>query len=272
MAIKQPALPTRSNPGRSAGRNNKQLTRENRHLAGTKKPMAKLIDYLDATAQAEGLADLVATQLRTALAAKARATLAVPGGTTPGPFLRSLSEFDLDWGRVDVMLTDERFVPETSHRSNTKLLRETLLQGPAAAARMVPFYLPADHPEEVLDQIASELAKVLPIDVCVLGMGTDMHIASLFPGADRLDDALREDCPDLILAMRASGVPEPRLSLTAPVLSGAAHLHLLISGPEKLASLKEAEQTAEVRLAPVRLALEAPVGLVIHYTGSTGAS
>lgn len=234
--------------------------------------MAQLIEYQDAIAQAEGLAALVATQLRAALGVKARATLAVPGGTTPGLFLRTLSGIDLDWGRVDVMLTDERFVPETSQRSNTRLLRETLLQGPAAAARMVPFYLPADHPEEVLDQIASKLAKVLPIDVCVLGMGTDMHIASLFPGSDRLEDALRDDCQDLILAMRASGVPEPRLSLTAPVLSGAAHLHLLISGPEKLASLKEAEQTADVRLAPVRLVLDAPAGLVIHYTGSTGVS
>jgi hypothetical protein len=60
------------------------------------------------------------------------ASLAVPGGTTPGPVFESLSAVDLDWSRVQVMLTDERWVPEDSPRSNTRLLRERLLVDRAA--------------------------------------------------------------------------------------------------------------------------------------------
>ena len=92
--------------------------------------------YPDRDTLMRDLAELVADQLRGAHASKGRATLAVPGGTTPGPFLAALSEADLAWADVRVLPTDERMVSELSSRSNARLIRETLLQGPAAAAQL----------------------------------------------------------------------------------------------------------------------------------------
>lgn len=223
---------------------------------------AVIEEYPDREALALGLATRVARELGDALAAKGRASLAVPGGTTPGPFLTGLSLQPIDWAQVNVMLTDERFVPESSDRSNTRLLRETLLQNNAAAARLVPFYAKADQPEDVLTNLTERIVPALPLDVCVLGMGEDMHTASLFPGADLLDEALSDAAPAL-LPMRAPGAPEPRLTLTAPVLKASDHCHLLITGEAKMAALKKALEDGPATEAPVRAILSRPV--TVHY-------
>ncbi len=223
---------------------------------------AEIVEYTDREALALGLAGKVAQELGDALAAKGRATLAVPGGTTPGPFLAGLCLQAIDWDQINVMLTDERFVPETSDRSNTRLLRDTLLQNYAAAARLVPFYAQADQPEDVIEALKTRIVSALPLDVCVLGMGADMHTASLFPGADLLDQALAKDAPSL-LPMRAPGAPEPRLTLTAPVLAAARHCHILITGAAKIEALEQALQPGPVAEAPIRVVLARPV--TVHY-------
>lgn len=210
------------------------------------------------------LAEIVARELSEAVAERGRATLAVPGGTTPGPFLEALSQAPIAWDKITVMLTDERFVPETSERSNTRLIRQTLLQNNAAAATFVPFYAPGDSPEDVIDGLISNVSASLPLDVCVLGMGEDMHTASLFPGADRLEEALGNDAP-VLLPMRAPGAPEPRMTLSAPVLRAARALHLLIMGQGKQTALESAMQERPLSEAPVRAVLTAPEPITVHY-------
>lgn len=226
--------------------------------------MPDFLQYPDRSILMTELADDVATELAEAIAQKGSATLAVPGGTTPGPFLEALSKADLDWSKVRVMLTDERFVPESSDRSNTRLLRGTLFQNNAAAATLVPFYRDAETPEDVFDELTGAIAAALPLDVCVLGMGADMHTASLFPGADRLDDALSADAP-VLLPMRAPGAPEPRLTLTAPVLRAAGKIHILIAGEEKKHALEQAFLEGPDAEAPIRVILSAPTQVDIHY-------
>lgn len=226
--------------------------------------MAEFLRFADRAALMQDLAATVARELAAAVDAKGSATLAVPGGTTPGPFLTALSKADLDWSKVRVMLTDERFVPESSDRSNTRLLRGTLLQNSAAAATLVPFYREADTPEDVLDELGSAITTALPLDVCVLGMGADMHTASLFPGADRLHEALADNAP-VLLPMRAPGAPEPRLTLTAPVLRAAGSIHILIAGADKKAALETAQTIGPAAEAPIRVILSAPTRVTIHY-------
>ncbi|NNU78967.1 6-phosphogluconolactonase [Halovulum dunhuangense] len=223
-----------------------------------------ILHYASRQSLAADLAEMVARELSDALEAHGRATLAVPGGTTPGPFLEALSQADIDWARVRVMLTDERFVPESSDRSNTRLLRQTLLRGRAAEAVLVPFYAPGETPEDVIPDLSAAVQAVLPIDVCVLGMGEDMHTASIFPGADRLAEALAPLAPVLV-PMRAPGAPEPRLTLSAPVLRAAGSLHLLIAGAGKKAALERALQDGPVEDAPVRAILSAPTPVTVHY-------
>ncbi len=216
--------------------------------------MTKITEYDSRDALFHGLAHCVGQQLETALSAKTHATLAVPGGTTPAPFFERLRQNPLDWKNIRVTLTDERFVPETSDRSNTRLLRQTLFQDYAADAQFIPLYAPADQPEDVLPALRMGVTQVLPLDVCVLGMGTDMHTASLFPGADLLAEALGGTAPT-VLPMRAPNAPEPRMTLSAPVLRGAGHVHLLISGPDKKQALQNAMELTDETLAPVRCIL-----------------
>jgi 6-phosphogluconolactonase len=219
--------------------------------------------YPDRDTLMRGLADLVADQVRAALASKGKATLAVPGGTTPSPFLHNLSEHDLHWHDVRVILTDERLVPESSGRSNTRLIRETLLRNAAARAQLVSF-LGSHGSEDEIGAARSRLEKALPIDVMVIGMGSDMHTASLFPDSAELADALAGDAPTL-LAVRPASQPEVRITLTAPVLQAAGAIHVLITGPEKKAALDRALADGPASEAPIRVILTAPCPVTVHY-------
>jgi 6-phosphogluconolactonase len=200
-----------------------------------------------------GLAGTIAAELRAALA-KGAATLSVPGGTTPGPVFDLLSAEDLDWSRVAVLLNDERWVDVTNPRSNTRLLRERLFVNRAVKARLVPLYAPTATPEESLARLTEGILPHLPITVLLLGMGADMHTASLFPGADKLAQALASNAP-VLMALRAEAAGEPRITLSAPVLQHAAHIHILITGPEKRAALARAEGLTPIE-APIRCVLD----------------
>ncbi|MFP7672779.1 6-phosphogluconolactonase [Marivita sp. S0852] len=209
--------------------------------------------YPDREMLAIDLANKLAGDLRSILQHEDRVVLAVPGGTSPGPVFDALCAADLDWARVDVMLTDERWVPETSDRSNTRLIRDRLLVNRAAAARLLPLYIDAHEPEEVLAELESQISSELPLAVVLLGMGADMHTASIFSGADKLTEALAPDA-SILVAMRAPGAPEPRVTLSARVLNDAIRKHVLIFGEEKRIALEQA-----LHLKPT----EAPIKAVL---------
>lgn len=212
-----------------------------------------LVEYPDREMMMIDLANKLAGDLANALMNHDTVSFAVPGGTTPGPVFDDLCSADLHWDRVHVMLTDERWVPESSERSNTRLLKERLLIDKAAAATYVPLYTGAATPEEALDDLARTIEPELPLSVLLLGMGGDMHTASLFPGADRLAEALDDHAPP-VMAMRAPGAPEPRVTLTAPVLRGALAIHVVITGADKREALERARH-----LKPT----EAPIAAVL---------
>lgn len=220
----------------------------------------ELIEYPDREIMMFDLTDRIVSDLSTALTAQETATFAVPGGTTPGPVFDTLSAANLHWDRIRVLLTDERWVPEDDPRSNTRLLRERLLTDKAAAATYLPLYRRAERPEDVLDDLAAAIEPELPLSVLLLGMGTDMHTASLFPGADRLDEALDDDAP-ILMAMRGGGAPEARITLTAPVLKGAMSTHVLITGQKKRDALERARDLPPEE-APIALVLR---GAVVHW-------
>lgn len=199
------------------------------------------------------LANTIASDLAGFLRRDGHASLCVPGGTTPGPIFDTLSGVDIDWANVTVFLNDERWVPEDHDRSNTKLIRERLLRGRAAQAQYVPLYADTPQPEDALARLGEGITPHLPISVLLLGMGADMHTASLFPGADLLAEALSPQAPPL-MALRADAAGEPRITLTAPVLKGAMTTHILITGPEKRAAIERAAHLTELQ-APVKAVL-----------------
>ena len=213
-----------------------------------------LIEHPDRDLMMMDLADRLASDLKTALQGNDRVGFAVPGGTTPGPLFDTLSAVRLDWGRVTVLLGDERWVPETSARSNARLVRDRLLTGHAAAADFLGYYDEGLDPVAALDAVGDRLRPLLPLSVLVLGMGVDMHTASLFPGSPELAAALAADAPPL-MAVTAPGQPERRVTLTAPVLRGAMAIHVVITGTDKRVALHRALDLGDPVLAPISMVL-----------------
>lgn len=222
--------------------------------------------YEDSAGLARALAAHVAEALRRRIARDGTASLAVSGGRTPVAFFEVLAGAPIDWSRVEVTLVDERWVPETSDRSNAALVRRHLLKGPAAAARFLPLYTGAPTPEEGLTEAAARGAALpSPFAAVVLGMGDDGHTASFFPGAETLAAAIDPSTPEALLAVRADAAGEPRITFTLPRLVSADTLVLHIEGMTKRAVLERACAGGPVDELPVRSVLRARAPLDVMW-------
>jgi len=194
--------------------------------------------FESAEAQAKALAAAVADKIRAGVAERGEASLVVTGGSTPGPLYDVLCKAELPWDRVRLTLSDERWVAPDDPESNERLVRTRLLQGPAAAARLVGLKTPDASPQAALAAVAAAVAALpRPFAAVVLGMGEDGHVASLFPG-DAAPEALDASGASLVAAARSpTGVP--RLSLTMTALTDAEAVYLLVRGEAKRALLKD---------------------------------
>lgn len=163
-----------------------------------------------------------------------RASLVVSGGTTPGRCFELLSSETLDWPKVTLLLSDERWVPPDHADSNEKLLRDTLLVGFARDANLVSVY----REDFTVDEGCDALQSHYPADVfacSLLGMGTDGHFASLFPGVDEATAGLNPENCRLYIPVSTAASPHPRASMTLAALSHCEEIILLIFGEEKRA-------------------------------------
>lgn len=222
----------------------------------------------DAHVLAELLAAWVSERLREGVSARGQATLVVSGGSTPVPFFHALREVELDWSRVTVTLADERAVPITHADSNARLVCTHLLQGRAAQANWLPCFATEpqhdrlDQPDPLgpaCDALESRLSALnWPVDVVVLGMGSDGHTASLFPrSAELLQDLAGTGVRHCLVAEApdAPNVPVRRLSWTPRALLATRHLAIHTTGIAKRELLQRACASDDVREMPIRLAL-----------------
>ena len=203
------------------------------------------------------LALTVSNALRGAIAERGAATLVVSGGRSPIAFFERLAQQELDWAKVTVSLADERWVPD----SNEGLVRQHLLQGPAAAARLIGLYQSAASLDEAAERADAVLAELPPIDVLVLGMGDDGHTASLFPASPNLEAGLDLASTRRCLPLLAPSVPHQRLSMTRSLLASAAFIALSVQGPGKLATLRAALAGNDLTEMPIRAFLHDPLDI-----------
>jgi 6-phosphogluconolactonase len=218
------------------------------------------LEYNDREELVSSVAKILASDLIASIKDRENVMFSVPGGSTPGPIFDKLCEFDLDWRRVSIILNDERWVPESNERSNTKLLRERLLIKKATLATYISMYSDTITPELGIPKLKKRVDPNLPISVLLFGMGADMHTASLFPGGDNLDKALSNNAPTL-LPMRAAGAMEARMTLTAQVLNSSRFKHLVIFGQEKRKAFEKAIDLPN-SIAPVSAILP---GASVHW-------
>ena len=220
-------------------------------------------------ALSEQLAQRVADNLCEAIEQRGAATLAVSGGSTPAAFFDALSGQDIAWAQVRVTQVDERWVPETHPDSNARLIRERLLQGPAARAQFVSMKTNADSPFSAEQAVSDKLdAFAESLDVVVLGMGEDGHTASFFPGADSLDRALDESGESFCVAVRPPAAPHDRMTLSLPALLSARHRYLHITGQAKLTVLERACAVSDVQAMPICSVLNRPAHPIDIYYAS----
>ncbi len=197
---------------------------------------------------AEALAGALAEKLTGAIAVKGKAVLAVSGGSTPKQLFNALSGQQIDWQKVLITLVDDRCVPADNERSNEKLVRDNLLKGPAAAACFLPLPQQSD----------TRFSPPLPLDVAILGMGTDGHTASFFPDGNHLQEATDPRTDAKTISMEAPGAHEARITMALPLLVQAHHLVLHIEGDDKRAVFETALQDGPADNLPIRHVLRHP--------------
>jgi len=191
--------------------------------------------FANPAALAEAAAAAVQAALSAAITERGAAVLVATGGRSPAPIYDLLAQAPIDWSRVTVTLSDDRFVPPTSPDSNERLVRERLLVGRAASAHFTPLSFDVANVKEAALRAEPEVRALAPYDVMLLGMGEDGHVASLIPGSPVIDEGMNLTGERFCLGVPA-GVGSPplaRISMTMPALLQARLTLILISGETK---------------------------------------
>lgn len=162
-----------------------------------------------------------------------RVNLGLSGGSTPIAMYQHLADVDLDWDRIDVWLSDERWVPD-DHDDSNALMARTNLDAPATFH--FPTFDDATDPHAAAAAHSAELRDLIGEasgpHIVLLGIGDDAHTASLFPGTQALDHDGNAYVANWVEAKNVW-----RLTATIPMLHAADHLIFLVSGSEKAAAL-----------------------------------
>lgn len=198
----------------------------------------------------------VAALLDKALQRRGAARLVVSGGKTPSGFFEQLSHIPINWGKVTVMLADDRWLPPEHVDSNQTLVRAHLLQNAAAAAQFEPFDTAATTADAGQPACNARLATLPMFDVVILGMGDDAHTASLFPGSAALAEGLSMSSNKQCVALTPLHAPYDRISMTLPRLLNTQSVFIHICGDTK----KQLLQQALVCVQP----LEMPIAAVLQ--------
>jgi 6-phosphogluconolactonase len=193
-----------------------------------------LLEFSDRIQAAEAAAELMEQSIQRSLETQEDCSIVVSGGSTPGPCFDKLSMKSLDWSRVTVIPSDERWVPPNHPDSNERLIRERLLVNEASAGQVLPLFRTGVEASEAPALVRQDLAeRTMPASCALLGMGEDGHFASLFPDFSRLQHALDPDNDEPCLVVSTASSPHLRISLSLAFLLRSRVLILLISGAAK---------------------------------------
>jgi len=167
-------------------------------------------------------------------------TVALSGGSTPKLLYQILADEFRDqvpWSNMHFFWSDERHVPPDHPDSNYRMANEALLSHVQSNVHRIPSENPnpADAAAEYEQTIIAVTAQTLPrLDLILLGLGTDGHTASIFPGSEVLHETKR-----LVAAPWVEKLKTHRITMTLPLINNAASVLFLVSGAEKAQIVKE---------------------------------
>jgi len=201
----------------------------------------------DTESLAERAFEIFVASVERAIADKGIFYVAISGGHTPKRFFELLGERpqsqNLPWSRIQLFWVDERYVPANSPESNYNLAADTFLHKVAIPQKNIhrintefsDSQEAARCYEQTIRKVFGLKKKDVPkFDLIILGLGTDGHIASLFPNS-----RITFDEENLACVVSAPDGKYTRITLTPPVLLAASQLLVLVSGEEKAGILKE---------------------------------
>ena len=225
-------------------------------------------EYDDAAEMAAAVAGDIGFIIESAIEARGAAVIALAGGKTPIPIYEKLSSAKLDWKRVTIIPGDERIVPLGDPLSNVTALAKYFLPKGARVMPIVPNAI-ADY--KAAGCSADALMRDLhwPLDLCLLGVGSDGHTASIFAGPD-FDEAVNGPKDTRALGVMPDPMPldapVPRVTLSLAAITAARALVIAVRGKEKRAVIETAIEQGRTSAYPIGRALagtELPVD--IHW-------
>jgi len=207
----------------------------------------------------EKVSVFIAQKLADEISQTGASNLLVSGGSTPKAMFQHLSKSDVDWSAVTVGLVDERCVPASHDSSNARLALENLLVHAAREATFVPMYRDGETPACIAASANSDYAALVSKSIVVLGMGSDAHTASWFPGAVNLGNAFDRGAPNVVAidadGCEVAGEVTDRLTLTRQAISKCKNAVLMLFGDDKKVVFQQA-LTKKVEDAPIRAAVD----------------
>jgi 6-phosphogluconolactonase len=243
----------------------------------------EVLVHRDGDAVAQAIAARLVTTIVEVQAARGRAHVSLTGGGMGAHCLAALRDSaardSIDWDALHVWWGDERFLPAGHPDRNETQARDALLDHvPLDPAHVHP--MPASDAGLDVDaaaaQYAAELRRharpedhaALPsFDVCLLGIGPDAHVASLFPQAPALHETERT-----VVGVRSSPKPPPvRISLTLPALQASTEVWIIADGAGKADALRLALSGAGPVQVPAAGARGRERTLVIIDEAAAGA-
>lgn len=217
------------------------------------------VTVAEVAALAESFAGMVESAAQSAITARGRFALVIPGGSAAEQFLPRLGTAKVDWTRTHIFYSDERFVPRSDSASSASASMRLLFtalgtRGPHVHP-MVETANDADNEAarytgKLIDTLGNEPAP----DLTLLGIGEDGHVASLFPDRDSL--AVTES---RVVVERNSPKPPPtRLTLSLPLLARSRVLVVAAFGAGKAEPLRAVLREESCMLPAARLLRLAP--------------
>lgn len=194
----------------------------------------------DKSALIERSRDLIVSQIRAAIAASHKCTIALAGGSTPKPVYEALANESLPWSKIYFFWGDERYVPATHKDSNQLMVRQALLNKiKTTEDNILAIDTTGKNPLKDAAKYEFKLRQFFQLsqgfpsfDLILLGMGDDGHTASLFPNTESLKVKDK-----LITVGNKNG--QPRLTFTIPLINHAKCVLFMVSGANKSHTLQQ---------------------------------